>query len=85
MFTPIHYKPSRVYRDVMGYDFQGGTLLNRNNFESLFPFIYFKLPNIKEDKVKLSFHYELRGEPNADYTIYAIVLQKEENYFLYTY
>lgn len=41
MFTPIHYKPSRVYRDVMGYDFQGGTLLNRNNFESLFPFIYF--------------------------------------------
>ena len=94
VYPNIHYKPStvpsRVYRDVMSLiysnnDFQGGTLLNRNNFESLFPFIYFKLPNIKEDKVKLSFHYELRGEPNADYTIYAIVLQKEENYFLYTY
>ena len=75
VFPNIHYKPStkpsRVYRDVMSYvysnnDFQDGTLLNRNNFESLFRFIYIKLPNIKEDKIKLSFHYELRGETNAD-------------------
>ena len=74
IYPNIHYKPStepsRVYRDVMSYG--GGTLLNRNNFECLFPFIYFKLPNL-EDKVKLSFHYELTGEPNADYTIFAIV------------
>ena len=27
-------------------DFQGGTLLNRVNFENLFPFVYFNLPNI---------------------------------------
>ena len=54
----------------------GGALLNRNNFESIFPFIYFKLPNL-EDKVKLSFHYELNGEPNADYTIFAIVLHEK--------
>ena len=69
VYPNIHYKPStepsRVFRDVMSYG--GGTLLNRNNFESLFPFIYFELPNL-EDKVKLSFHYELSGEPNADYT-----------------
>ena len=75
VYPNIHYKPStepsRVFRDVMSYG--GGTLLNRNNFESLFPFIYFKLPNL-EDKVKLSFYYELRGEPNAEYTIFAIVL-----------
>ena len=74
----IHYKPStepsRVYRDVMSY--ADGTLLNRNNFVSLFPFIYFKLPNL-EDKVKLTFHYELSGEPNADYTIFAIVLHEK--------
>ena len=60
----------------MSYDFQGGTLLNRSNFESLFSFIYFKLPNL-EDKVKLSFHYELRGETNADYTIFAVVLHEK--------
>ena len=78
VYPNIHYKPStepsRVFRDVMSYG--GGTLLNRNNFESLFPFIYFELPNL-EDKVKLSFHYELSGEPNADYTIYAIVLHEK--------
>ena len=78
IYPNIHYKPStepsRVYSDVMSYD--GGTLLNRNNFESLFPFIYFKLPNL-EDKVNLSFHYELSGEPNADNSIYAIVLHEK--------
>ena len=77
VYPKIHYKPStepsRVYRDVMSY---GSGALNRNNFESLFPFIYFKLPNI-EDKVKLSFNYELSGEPNADYTIFAIVLHEK--------
>ena len=74
----IHYKPStepsRVYRYVMSYG--NGTLLNRDNFETLFPFIYFKLPNL-EDKVKLTFHYELSGETNADYTIFAIVLHEK--------
>ena len=74
----IHYnpstEPSRVYRDVIS--FADGTLLNRDNFETLFPFIYFKLPNL-EDKVKLSFHYELSGETNADYTIFAIVLHEK--------
>ena len=78
-YPNIHYKPStepsRVYRDVISYG-GGGSLLNRNNFESLFPFIYFKLPNL-EDKVKLEFHYELSGEPNADYTIFAIVLHEK--------
>ena len=77
-YPNIHYKPStepsRVYRDVMSYG--NGSLLNRDNFETLFPFIYFKLPNL-EDKVKLSFHYELSGETNADYTIFAIVLHEK--------
>ena len=77
-YPNIHYKPStepsRVFRDVMS--FGNGTLLNRDNFETLFPFIYFKLPNL-EDKTKLSFHYELSGETNADYTIFAIVLHEK--------
>ena len=78
VYPNIHYKPStepsRVYRDAMSYGI--GALLKRNNFESLFPFIYFKLPNL-EDKVKLTFHYELGGELNADYTIFAIVLHEK--------
>ena len=87
----IHFKPSsdpaRVFREVMGYvyannDFQGGTLLNRTNFESLFPFVYFDLTkqkmDIKDGVTKLAFHYELTANPNADYNIYALVLHEQE-------
>ena len=79
--------PSRVFREVMGYvyannDFQGGTLLNRSNFESLFPFVYFDLTkqkmDIKDGVTKLSFHYELSNNPDADYNIYALVLHERE-------
>ena len=47
-YPDIHFKPatdpSRVYREVIGYiyannDYQGGTFLNRANFESLYPFV----------------------------------------------
>ena len=51
-YPEVHYTPSldptRVYRDVLKYvhaniEFQEGTLLNRTNFGSIFPFIYFEL------------------------------------------
>ena len=71
-YPRIHYKPakdpSRVFRDVMKYvnannDLQGGTLLDINNFNKLYPFIYFDLTkqkmDIKDGVTKLSFHYEL--------------------------
>ena len=54
----IHFKPAtepaRVFREVLGYiyannDFQGGTLLNRSNFENLFSFVYFDLTKQKID------------------------------------
>ena len=79
--------PARVFREVMGYvyahnDFQGGTLLNRSNFENLFPFVYFDLTkqkiDLKDGVTKLSFHYELSANPNADYNIYALVLHERE-------
>ena len=85
-FKPTTY-PSRVFREVMAYvyannDFQGGTLLNRSNFESLFPFIYFDLTkqkmDIKDGVTKLAFHYELSADPDADYNIYALVLHERE-------
>ena len=88
-YPDIHFKPAtdpaRVFREVMGYvyannDFQGGTLLNRTNFESLFPFVYFDLTkqkmDIKDGVTKLAFHYELTANPNADYNIYALVLHE---------
>ena len=90
-YPDIHYKPSsdpsRVFRDVMGYvyannDFQGGTLLNRTNFENLFPFVYFDLTkqklDIKDGVTKLSFHYELSGTTAANYNVYALVLHEAE-------
>ena len=79
--------PARVFREVMGYvyannDFQGGTLLNRSNFENLFPFVYFDLTkqkiDLKDGVTKLSFHYELSADPDADYNIYALVLHERE-------
>ncbi|CAH3194264.1 unnamed protein product, partial [Porites evermanni] len=86
-YPDIHFKPAkdpaRVLREVMGYvyannDFQGGTLLNRTNFGSLFPFVYFDLTkqklDIKDGVTKLSFHYELSANPNADYNSYALIL-----------
>ena len=90
-YPDIHFKPAtdpaRVFREVMGYvyannDFQGGILLNRSNFENLFPFVYFDLTkqkiDIKDGVTKLSFHYELSANPNADYNIYALVLHERE-------
>ena len=66
-----HYQPSkkpatRVFRDVLRYvhgnnDLNGGTLLNRNNFGTIFPFVYFDLTkqelNIKDDTTKLTLKY----------------------------
>ena len=61
-------------------DFQGGTLLNRSNFETLFPFVYFDLTkqkmDIKDGVTKISFHYELSANPNANYNIYSLVLHE---------
>ena len=90
-YPDIHYKPSedpsRVFRNVMSYvfannDFQGGTLLNRQNFENIFPFVYFDLTkqkiDLKDGVTKLAFHYELSGATAANYNIYALVLHERE-------
>ena len=90
-YPDIHFKPAtnpaRVFREVMGYvyannDFQGGTLLNRSNFENLLPFIYFDLTkqklNIKDGATKLTFHYELSANPDNNYNFYALVLHEKE-------
>lgn len=55
----------------------GVSLLNRNNFKELFPFVYFDLSALKDDQTKLTFHYELNNERTVHYTIYAIVLHEK--------
>ena len=90
-YPNIQYNPStdisRVYRDAISYvyannDFQGGTSLNRANFENLFPFVYFDLTkqkvDIKDGVRKPAFHYKLSGNTAADYNIYALVLHERE-------
>ena len=77
---------SRVYRDVLEYvhannDFKGGTVLTRENFSSLYPFLYFNLeyqkPDIKDGTTKLTFHYKLDGATTTDYKVYALVLYEQ--------
>ena len=68
----------------MGYvyahnNFQGGTLLNRTNFESVsFCLFWPDKPkmDIKDGVTQLAFHYELSANPNADYNIYALILHE---------
>ena len=90
-YPDIHYKPtedaSRVLRDLMSYvyannDYQGGTLLNINNFTTLYPFVYFDLTKqkmgIKDGVTRLSFHYELSETTATDYVMYGLVLHEQE-------
>ena len=79
---------ARVFRDVHKYSYTeneyqgGGTLLNRANFSTIFPFIYFDLRNqkldIKDGATKLTFNYKLSGATNTDYTIYSLILYEKD-------
>ena len=86
-----HYKPSteptRVFRDILKYihgisDFSGSTLLNRSNFSTIFPFVYFDLTkqpiDVKDGMTKLTFKYTLSSATNADYSVYALVLYEQD-------
>ena len=54
----------------------------RTNFGSIFSLIHFDLTNQPEDvrdtMTKLSFHYELSGGTNANYSCCALVLNEQE-------
>jgi len=90
-YPEFHYTPStdptRVYRDVLKYtdsnnDYQGGTLLNRTNFSTIFPFVYFDLTkqkmDIKDGTTKLTLNYELSGTTATAYSIYAVTLYEQD-------
>ena len=80
-------EPTRVFRDVLRYVhansfFGSDTLLNRSNFNNIFPFIYFDLTkqptDIKDGMTKLNFHYELSGATNNPYKIHSLVLYEQD-------
>ena len=90
-YPEVHYRPSetpsRVFRDVLKFvhansRFASDTLLNRANFNSIFPFIYFDLTkqptDIKDGMTKLTFKYTLSGATNAAYSVYALVLYEQD-------
>ena len=90
-YPEIHYTPStdlcRVYRDVLKYvhkvsEYGEGTLLNIQNFQTLFPFLYFDLTkqkaDIRDGTTKLSFRYELSGTTTTPYSVYALTLYEQE-------
>ena len=85
-YTP-QTEPTRVFRDVLKYvhansRFASDTLLNRTNFSNLFPFIYFDLTkqptDIKDGMTKLTFKYELSGATAAEYSVYSLILSKQD-------
>ena len=90
-YPDVHYTPeadlTRVYRDVLKYvhannEYSQGTLLNINNFKTLFPFLYFDLTkqkmDIKDGTTKLTFHYELSGTTATAYSVYALTLYEQD-------
>ena len=90
-YPEIHYTPatdlSRVYRDVLKYvhkvsEYGEGTLLNIQNFQTLFPFLYFDLTkqkaDIRDGTTKLTFRYELSGTTTTPYSVYALTLYEQE-------
>ena len=90
-YPEIHYTPTtdmtRVYRDVLKYTHKNNeygeqSLLNKSNFGTLFPFLYFDLAkqkkDIKDGTTKLTFKYELSGTTATAYSIYALTLYEQD-------
>ena len=90
-YPEIHYTPStdlsRVCREILKYvhkvnEYNEGTMLNINNFQTLFPFLYFDLTkqkaDIRDGTTKLTFGYELSGTTATAYSVYALTLYEQE-------
>ena len=76
-YPEIHYTPTtdttRVFREVLKYvnknnEYREGSLLNKSNFSTLFPFLYFDVTkqkmDIKDGTTKLTFKYTGRNFKN---------------------
>ena len=90
-YPEIHYKPTtdmtKVFRDVLKYthknnEYGEASLLNKFNFSTIFPFLYFDLTkqkmDIKDGTTKVTFKYELSGTTATAYSIYALTLYEQD-------
>ena len=90
-YPEIHYKPTtdmtKVFRDVLKYthknnEYGEASLLNKSNFSTIFPLLYFDLTkqkmDIKDGTTKLTFKYELSGTTATAYSIYALTLYEQD-------
>ena len=91
-YPELEYSESdkvRIYRNVIDYvhkqnDKNTGSLLNRDNFDKLFEFLYFKLTyksdSITADPKQIVLPPKLGSAPAAgsNYKVYAIILYEEE-------
>ena len=90
-YPEIHYKPTtdmtKVFRDVLKYthknnEYGEASLLNKSNFSTIFPFLYFDLTkqkmDIKDGTTKVTFKYELSGTTATAYSIYALTLYEQD-------
>ena len=78
---------TRIFRDVSKYVHKNnehgeGSLLNKYNFSTPFPFLYFDLTkqkmDIKDGTTKLTFKYELSETTATAYSIYALTLYEQD-------
>ena len=90
-YPEVHYRPhdepTRVFRDLLKYvhansDYAGDTLININNFRTIFPLVYFDLTKQPEDvrdgMTDLTFKYTLSGVTATNYSVYGLVLHKQD-------
>ncbi|KAL9975788.1 hypothetical protein ACROYT_G012984 [Oculina patagonica] len=77
----------QTYRALMEYqkDFNAyytSPTITLESFKELYGLIYFDLRNqeeeIKSGSTKIQFSYKLSGNPNANYSLYALILHEEE-------
>ena len=78
----------KVYRDLMQHnkgaanDYLSGPTINFKSFKDLYGILYFDLthqePKLKEGETSLALNFQLNDTPNAEYNIYALILNEEE-------
>ena len=77
----------QAYRTLMEYQkdnnsYYTSPTISLELFKSLYGILYFELRHqeegLKNETTQLSFHYTLDGNPNANYTIYSLILHEED-------
>lgn len=78
---------AKAFRDLLEYnkgynDHLTGPTIDLKSFQELYGILYFDLTHqeseLKEGETKLEFTFQLNNTPNAEYNLYALILNEEE-------